>query len=678
MKLANLPEDYAERTYAGVLGKAIGVYLGRPFEGWSYEALTDRFGEIDRYVHEDLNVPLIVADDDLTGTFTFLRALEDARFPKKLKPEDVGENWLNYLIEGRTVLWWGGMGHSAEHTAYLRLKHGILPPESGSIARNGPIVAQQIGAQIFIDGWGLVMPGDPKGAAELARIAAVVSHDGEAVIAAQVVAAMVAAAFTSATVEEVLDAGLAQAPKDSLIAQMGQEIRADAGLDWDEGFRRIKAKYGYDKYGGGCHVIPNHALILLALVHGGGDFDLSLKIVNTCGWDTDCNSGNVGCILGVLNGLPEIDSKWREPVADRLLLPTADGGRCVTDCVREAQAIVRIAEELRTSPRPSGGEEPGVRGESHPRFSFPFPGSVQGFTSQDAEVTHANGRLRIAAPGPATATTPTFLSPEHLKPGGYGLAASPTIYPGQTVHAKVAAVGAPLRVSIILRVYGSDDVLYNRPGPTILLNPGPVRDLEWSIPTLDGRPIAAVGFRLEGAGTLDVISLGWFGEPETPLGPTEGGSAWRHAWVNALSELYPAGGGLRAIQNEGTGLALHGTQEWGDVAFSARIVPTLAASFGIAVRAQGLRRYVAALVEGDALRLVKVSGGQRTVLAETTIEWPGGEAQELKIAAKGTKFYARCGEVALQAEDKELIHGAIALVLTEGRLEFSSPQVRPS
>jgi ADP-ribosylglycohydrolase len=668
MKLSSLPDDYAERVYAGVLGKTIGVYLGRPFEGWSYEALTERFGEIDRYVHEDLGHLLIVADDDLSGTFTFLRALEDTGFPNRLKPEDVGENWLNYLIEGRTVLWWGGMGHSAEHTAYLRLKHGILPPESGSIARNGPIVAQQIGAQIFIDGWGLVMPGDPKGAAELARVAAVVSHDGEAVIAAQVVAAMVAAAFTAANVEEVLDAGLAQAPKDSLIAQLGREIRADADLDWHDAFKKIKANYGYDKYGGGCHVIPNHALILLALVHGCGDFDLSLKIVNTCGWDTDCNSGNVGCILGVLNGLVGIDMKWRAPVADRLLLPTADGGRCVTDCAREAQSIVRIAESLRNSPQ----------GSETPRFTFPFPGSVQGFTSEDAEVSHANSHLRIAAPGPATATTPTFLHPEHLKHGGYGLAASPALYPGQTIHAKIAAVGAPLRVSLILRVYGSDDALYDRPGPTVLLNPGPIRDLEWSIPTLEGRPIAAVGFRLEGAGTLEVVSLGWFGEAETTLGPSEGGSAWRYAWVNAVSELYPAAGGLRAIQNEGTGLALHGTQEWRDVAFSASITPTLAASFGLAVRTQGLRRYVAALVEEGALRLVKVSAGNRTVLAETPLEWAMGEMREFKVAAKGAKFYARCGEAALQAEDMELTHGAVALVLTEGRLEFTAPQIRPA
>ena len=55
-----LPQDYAERVYAGVLGKIIGVYLGRPFEGWPYEKLTEKFGEINYYVHEHFEVPLIV------------------------------------------------------------------------------------------------------------------------------------------------------------------------------------------------------------------------------------------------------------------------------------------------------------------------------------------------------------------------------------------------------------------------------------------------------------------------------------------------------------------------------------------------------------------------------------------------------------------------------------------
>ena len=36
----HLPVAYPERVYAGVLGKLIGVYLGRPFEGWSYERIS--------------------------------------------------------------------------------------------------------------------------------------------------------------------------------------------------------------------------------------------------------------------------------------------------------------------------------------------------------------------------------------------------------------------------------------------------------------------------------------------------------------------------------------------------------------------------------------------------------------------------------------------------------------
>ena len=93
-----LPSDYLERVYAGVLGKIIGVYLGRPFEGWSYELISEHLGEINYYVHEKLNVPLIVTDDDISGTFTFVRALQDYGYSKDLTPAQIGHTWMNYLI----------------------------------------------------------------------------------------------------------------------------------------------------------------------------------------------------------------------------------------------------------------------------------------------------------------------------------------------------------------------------------------------------------------------------------------------------------------------------------------------------------------------------------------------------------------------------------------------------
>src|SRR5215213_1155634 len=203
------PHNYVERVYAGVLGKIIGVYLGRPFEGWSYERILRELGEIRYYVHEKRGVPLIVTDDDISGTFTFFRALSDHGNSPDLTAEQIGRTWLNYLIEKKTILWWGGMGNSTEHTAYLRLKQGIPAPRSGSIALNGKVVAEQIGAQIFVDGWAMVAPGDPELAADLARRAASVSHDGEALYGAQVVAAMEAQAFAEADLNKLIDTAVA-------------------------------------------------------------------------------------------------------------------------------------------------------------------------------------------------------------------------------------------------------------------------------------------------------------------------------------------------------------------------------------------------------------------------------------------------------------------------------------
>ena len=69
-------QEYEQQVYAGVLGKVIGVYAGRPFEGWTKARIEERWGFVDRYVHEDVGKPLVVADDDISGTLTFIRAME--------------------------------------------------------------------------------------------------------------------------------------------------------------------------------------------------------------------------------------------------------------------------------------------------------------------------------------------------------------------------------------------------------------------------------------------------------------------------------------------------------------------------------------------------------------------------------------------------------------------------
>jgi ADP-ribosylglycohydrolase len=704
-----LPSDYLERVYAGVLGKIIGVYLGRPFEGWTYEEIMARLGEITYYVHEQRHVPLIVTDDDISGTFTFLRALPDYGNRRDLTPTQIGQTWLNYLIERRTILWWGGMGNSTEHTAYLRLKHGIPAPASGSIATNGKVVAEQIGAQIFVDGWAMVAPGDPELAADLARRAASVSHDGEAIYGAQVLAAMEAQAFVERDIDKLLDCALGFIPRDSVIYRLIGDIRTwhAQEADWRKTREQIAARYGYDKYGGNCHMVPNHALIIHALLHGEDDFQKSLMIVNTCGWDTDCNSGNVGCLLGIKNGLAGLETgpDWRGPVADRLYLPTADGGRAISDAVTEAVHVVNIGRALAGAPP--------LQFKAGARFHFELPGAVQGFevapsveSGGTATLENVVGQSKAGArslairyhglaPGRvARVRTPTFIPSKevaaYFEKRGYPLLASPALQPGQTVRAALWADAGntqPVTAALQLHVYaGPEDEIKAVDGPAVELAPGDYRELAWRIPDLQGQPIAFVGVQLSSPrradGSVYLDYLRWDGEPDVVFArPAGGGEMWHAAWVNGVDQCerwWPES--FRLAQNEGRGLLIQGAREWRNYTVSAPINLHLARAAGLAARVQGMRRYYALLLtaEGEA-RLVRVCDGE-TVLARAAFPWRCGSTHEFALRVDGARLTATIdGQQLFDLEDpgSPLDGGGVALVCEEGRIACEAVTVRP-
>ena len=697
-----IPADHEARVYAGVLGKIIGVYLGRPVEGWTYERIAARLGEITYYVHEHLGAPLIVTDDDISGTFTFLRALPDYGNSRDLTPEQIGRTWLNYIIEGKTILWWGGLGNSTEHTAFLRLKRGVPAPRSGSIELNSQVVAEQIGAQIFIDGWGMVAPGDPELAADLARRAASVSHDGEAIYGAQVLAAMEAQAFVEPDLQRLLDTGLAQIPRDALIARLIDDVRGwrEQYADWRVTREEIDRRYGYHIYGGNCHIIPNHAVIMLGLLYGDDDFQRSLMITNTAGWDTDCNSGNVGCLMGIKNGLAGIDAgpDWRGPVADRLYLPTADGGRAVTDAVRETYQVVNIGRALQ-------GQAP-VAPKGGARFHWELPGSTQGWQADTDVECRGTLRLENVARGSvrgtrslalryrhlaegcvARASTATFIPPEALAMRGYGLLASPTLYAGQTVRARMEADdGDPraVRCRLLIRTYDGDDALATTYGPEVLLEPGDSHIWEWRIEETGGAPIAAVGLELAGergaGGTVYLDELSWEGAPDVVLRrPADRGTLWQRAWVPGVDQVnFGHAPAYWLIQNEGTGLLIQGTREWTNYTVAASVRPHMAARAGIAARVQGMRRWYGLLLCADnRVRLVKALDGEH-VLAEARIDWELDRTYQLALAVEDARLIATVDDGELfRVEDTErpLLDGAIALVADEGRVEFDDVRV---
>ena len=684
---------YEEKIYAGVLGKIIGVYLGRPVEGWPYQAIIDRFGEIPYYVNEELDLPLIVADDDISGTFAFFRAMEDHGFPQAITADQIGETWLNYIMENRSILWWGGLGNSTEHTAYLHLKQGIPGSQSGSMERNGPVLSQQIGAQIFMDAYAMACPGDPERANHLVRACAKVSHDGVAVDAAGFLGALEAAAFD----ERDLDTLFRQCTKfieTEELQRLVDDVRNICGgqTDWRKVRQRLDAKYGYHIYPGPCHMIPNHAMVLAGILCAGDDFAESVKIGASAAWDTDCNAGNIGCFNGIRLGLEGLEAgpDFRGPVGDRLLVITSDGGEGVSDAVKETRRIVRAAKALR-------GE---TETEALPRFGFEYPGSVQGFQncpyvsypkctvriSNGNETGNGNGlRLHfdtLAQGANAYVSAATFLDlKEEYR--NYETYVSPTLYTGQTV---TVTADSELENGPMMRPY----IWYaDRDSKALFLSGEWMRLTKeasvcsWEIPDNGGLPVLRFGLEFASEkrcrGDVFVRSIDW---SNTPARLEQKGIMMRDMWdtnpfwakmfVSSAKNFAPNLNCTYCISHdEKGGLATVGTRDFTDYTVSSSLKFSLHKRGGLAVRCTGHRRYYAAVVSGgNVFQIIRRYDGEEKVLAEGKAAYAQFEKHKMTVTVRGNELEASFGGVTLRARDELALQkcGGAGFLIDEGAM----------
>ena len=277
-----MEREALEKLYAGLIGMDAGMRLGAPVENpfWTYERLQSYYGDIRGYLREQR---YYTADDDVNGPLIFVRALADNAMPEPLAPETVGETWLNYTRRGMGMFWWGGEDVSTEHRAYMNLRRGVKAPRSGSIEENGKTAAEQIGGQIFVDAWGLICPGDPARAADLAAAAASVSHGGSGVDGARFMAACVAAAYTASSLDEVLDAGLRFLPEKCDYRRVVETVRAyhrahPAEADFRACREMIAREFSDEEYPGGYHIVPNAGICILAMLYGKGELGRSIEI----------------------------------------------------------------------------------------------------------------------------------------------------------------------------------------------------------------------------------------------------------------------------------------------------------------------------------------------------------------------------------------------------------------
>jgi ADP-ribosylglycohydrolase len=274
------------------------------------------------------------ADDDINYSVLALELLE--AHGRELQTVDVARAWLNRLPFGMTF--------TAERSAYRKLTMdgaewfamgAPLGFEVGDCADNP--FNEWIGAQIRADVYGWVTPGQPELAARLARTDAELSHRGDGVHGAVIVAAWGAAIPALSSLEAALDAALEFIPGDSGAARavaLGRRL-AKAG----EGTRAIVDAYGELSP---VHTLNNLALVVWALWRAPDDFGAAIGDVVAAGWDTDCNGATVGALWALQN--KPIPEAWTRPWSGRIGVSLA-GTECV-DLDDLAERTAEVARQL--------------------------------------------------------------------------------------------------------------------------------------------------------------------------------------------------------------------------------------------------------------------------------------------------------------------------------------------
>lgn len=699
-----MKQEYIEKIYAGWLAKIIGIRLGAAIEGWTYEKIKNIYGDLRSY---PVDYSTFAADDDSNGPIFFIRALEDKAADAELTAQDVAEALLNYAPFEHGFFWWGGYGVSTEHTAYLNLRNGIPAPRSGSIEQNGSTMAEQIGGQIFIDSWGLVAPGNPDLAAKFAREAASVTHGGNGIYGGIFVAVSISFAFVEQDIRKIIEKGLSYIPCDSEYARVVRAVmdyHEQNPDNWRACYKYIFENFGYDKYPGNCHIIPNIAVMILSLLYGGGNFDDTINICNMCGWDTDCNVGNVATIMGVRNGLEGIDyDKWRKPINDFLACSSVIGSLNMMDIPYGALYMARLAYICAGEEMPEPWKT--IADNRIDSCHFEYPGSthamrvrVECFDAREnnkkeymilnTSETAATGEraLKFAVKSVKQGENiyvykKTYYYPQDFDDSRYDPSFSPVVYPGQILHGSAYLPEYSEKASVSLYVHDArTDKIYE--SEHVKLEKEKWQDLNFRIPAMEGALLDEMGFvfhvesldayQLDFAGLVDDLYAD--GEPEYVLDfAKEREEAWNvlHREVSQFTKLkghfYLEQGEVHLSCSD-FAEAYTGRHDWKDYTAEFSFVPLTGDTHRVNVCVQGaIRSYAFALLPNDRAGLLKNQNGYVT-LCDIPFMWEKGKEYVVKVTVQGNKIMADIDGCHMEAVDHDQPYstGSIGLSVEQG------------
>ena len=299
---------YKDKLQGGWVGQMAGVTWGAPTE----------FQYMGRIVPEDE----VVLNESYWGFYDIRDAYDqddlyvEIPFLDTMKEQGVNASWVDFgesFQKTKFRLWHANL-YGREN-----LRAGILAPDSGHYLNNPH--ADDIDWQIEADFAGMVTPGQPQAAIDIAWRAGHVMNYGDGVYGGVVIAAMHSVAYFAENVEQIIEAGRQAAPQGSEYRQVIEDMiawHAENPTDWQVSWGLLQDKWGHDDR---CPDGLNHAFnidaklngayIFMGLLYGKGDFEESMRIAMRGGQDSDCNPSSVGSILGNWIGFSNIPEKFK-------------------------------------------------------------------------------------------------------------------------------------------------------------------------------------------------------------------------------------------------------------------------------------------------------------------------------------------------------------------------------
>lgn len=288
VKVDTTTDSFRDKIRAAWMSQLIGAAMGTMVEGYTSKNLYEAFGDVKSYIREPNTY-----NDDITFEIAFLHAFKDKGY--NVTSKDIALSWIGLIP----------VGWSAEELALRNIRAGMMPPISAKW--NNPF-NEWIGAQMRGAICGMVAPGNPKLAAELAWKDGEVSHINNGILGEIFNAVMISLSFVCEDTKEIVKTAISLIPSDSEYHSV-VSFAYNCCLkyeDWHDALSQCEKKY--IKYNW-IHAYPNACCEVIALMYGEGDYEKTLNIITMCGIDADCNAGMIMPVLGIQKGMSIIPEK---------------------------------------------------------------------------------------------------------------------------------------------------------------------------------------------------------------------------------------------------------------------------------------------------------------------------------------------------------------------------------